>query len=48
MSPRPVPGELQVPWEDLLVNRTLLHEYLKAFPDRDRFVAKMTSSKLSD
>jgi hypothetical protein len=46
--PGPVPRSVEVPWKDLLTKRTLLHEHLRSFRGVEDFVARMTSSRLSD
>jgi hypothetical protein len=48
MTPRPIPRAVQVPWEDLLTRRTLLHEHLRSFQGADDFVAKANSPRLDD
>jgi hypothetical protein len=44
----PIPQAVRTPWDDLLTKRTLLHEHLRSFRGGEDFVAKVTSSRLSD
>jgi hypothetical protein len=46
MTRRPIPRAVQVPWEDLLTRRTLLHEHLRSFRGADDFIVKANSPRL--
>jgi hypothetical protein len=42
------PLAIHVPWTDLLMKRTLLHEHLRSFRDADDFLERDASSLLAD